>query len=665
MKLQRYDIVDFFDDKRICSGAVLDLEEKRLRVLNDRGQETKITISRVLCASRDGRFPSSGAKDEQVAALKALSAGREQIKSAINLREIWEVVSSDAEEISVEDLAQLVFGKDADPDNRAALLRAIHEDRIFFRIKPDHIEVTSSTRVEQALAQMEKERERKEFVSRCADFLSRLGAGQEVSVASAPDGLIPLLEEAAEAGKEWSDHKTVKQILSHAEIPSDFDPFKILVKLGVWSQDENIRLRAEKTPIEFDPEAAQEARTVAQRPLPTSNIPFTEGDAIAIDSASTRDVDDALSITSQGDDTIVGIHITDVAHFVDYESFLDREIRQRATSIYLPDKTVPMLPPALSEAAASLTAGQTHAAITVSLRVGRDYQVREFRIFPSLVRLKERLSYEEADERIGDPTSSEAHLFRVAHAMREARMASGALIFRDPELAVRVDEEGRIEVSVRDREAPSQILVSEMMILANSLFARFMTEHRIPGFYRSQPPPMEKVELGEVYDPVASYRARKAMARGDLGLDPAPHSTLGLDVYTTSTSPLRRYPDLVVQRQVKTYLETGRPLLERTELEKILVEISYPLERAVALERERQRYFLLKYLKERVNEEFEAVVLQRFPRFHLVQIRDLCINGALATPNGLTLTPYDRALVRIEKVNPREDRLALSLVKLL
>ncbi|MEW6533173.1 MAG: RNB domain-containing ribonuclease [Thermodesulfobacteriota bacterium] len=665
MKLQRYDIVDYFDDKRICTGAVLDLEEKRLRVLSDRGQEAKITVSRVLSAARDAKFPSSGTRDEQVARLKALATRREQLKANVNLQEIWDVVSSDAEEVSAEDLAELVFGKSADPDSTAALLRAVHEDRIFFRIKPDHIEVTSPARVEQALVQMEKERERKEFVSRCADFLSRLGSGEKVSAASAPDGLIPLLEEAAEAGKDWSDHKTVKQILSHAEIASDFNPFKILVKLGVWSQDENIRLRAERVPIEFDPQAEKEAQAAAHRRPPTSAELFSDGDVIAIDSATTRDVDDALSITTQGDETIVGIHITDVAHFVDYDSLLDGEIRQRATSIYLPDKTIPMLPPELSEDAASLTTGQTHAAITVSLRVGPDYQIREFRIFPSLVRLKERLSYEQADQRIEDPNSPEAHLFRMAQAMRHARVAAGALIFRDPELAIRVDEEGRIEVSIRDREAPSQILVSEMMILANGLFARFMKEHKIPGLYRSQPPPAEKVELGEVYDPVASYRARKAMARGDVGLDPAPHSTLALDPYTTATSPLRRYPDLVVQRQVKTFLETGRPLLERAELEKILVEISYPLERATALERERQRYFLLKYLKQRVNQEFEAVVLQRFPRFHLVQIRDLCINGALATPNGLTLTPHDRALIRIEKVNPREDRLGLSLVKLL
>jgi exoribonuclease-2 len=118
-----------------------------------------------------------------------------------------------------------------------------------------------------------------------------------------------------------------------------------------------------------------------------------------------------------------------------------------------------------------------------------------------------------------------------------------------------------------------------------------------------------------------------------------------------------------VQRQLKSFLETGSPLLDRDLLEKILVEISYPLDRATLMERERQRYFLLKFFEQRKGETFEAVVLQRFPRFYLVQIVQYGFNGALNTPDGLSLNPYDRTLVRVDKVNAREDRLLFSLVR--
>jgi exoribonuclease R len=120
-----------------------------------------------------------------------------------------------------------------------------------------------------------------------------------------------------------------------------------------------------------------------------------------------------------------------------------------------------------------------------------------------------------------------------------------------------------------------------------------------------------------------------------------------------------------VQRQVVSALETGKPLLQRDELERILDQISYRVDRAALVERERQRYFLLKYLmQKRRGDEFEAVVLQKFPRFHLVQILEFGINAALSTPNNLALNPYDRAIIRIEKISPREDKLSLGLVRL-
>ena len=273
------------------------------------------------------------------------------------------------------------------------------------------------------------------------------------------------------------------------------------------------------------------------------------------------------------------------------------------------------------------------------------------------------MSYEEADERIGSPETLEAQLFAVASVLRQRRVERGAIILKDPELSVRVNDDGEIEVSARDRETPSQIMVSEIMILANSLFADFLTKHNVHGIFRSQPPPNERLCLSEEYDPVLSYRCRKSIVRGEVGPEPAPHHTLGLDSYTTATSPLRRYADLLIQRQVKSYLETGFPLLTREHLDQIMMEISYPLDRAVLLERDRQRYFLLKFLAAHKKETFEAVVLHRFPRFHLVQIVEYGFNAALNTPDGLLLNPYDRALVRLEKVNAREDQLSFSLAK--
>ncbi len=665
MICRKNDIVDYFDNRRIVCGLIRECDEKRLRILNDRGQETNVSLGRVLISGPVPDFPLGGSRDEQVARLREISAERDDLKNSIDLKELWEVVGMETDRIGIEDLAELYFGMDQDINNAASLVRAVAEDKLYFKIRPDGLEVHSPAHVEQAVLQREIERRRRNFVASGAEFLAKLKNGEPVDLGSAPIGLVDLLEEAAFLGKEWNTLKRVNEIFSQAGVGRDLDPFRILVKLGAWTEDENVKLRAEKIPIQFEDSVLELAQEVSQRSLPSDREDLSHLDTVAIDSVTTRDVDDALSISFEDDELIVGIHITDPTHFVDHGSPLDLHIRQRAISIYLPETTIPMMPPILSEKAASLAVGEPRPAISLLVRMGQDFQIRSFDIKASLVSLSRRISYEEADERIRAGETTEKKMFEVAQALRQRRVSSGALIFKDPEVGVQVDEQGEIHVSVRDRESPSQILVSEMMIFANNLFARFLKDNDLGGIFRSQAPPSERIELGDEYDPVLSFKARRALVRGDVGIIPGPHSTLGLDCYTTATSPLRRYPDLLVQRQIKSFLDRGKPLLDKTQLEAILGEISYKIDRAGFMERERRRYFLLKHLSKMKKNEFEAVVLHRFPKFHLLQMVDFGINAPLNSSESLTLRPYDRAIVRIEKVNPRYDKLNLSLIRLL
>jgi exoribonuclease-2 len=643
----------------------LEVDDRRVRILNEQGKEANIPRARVLTAVDHSAFPQRGGRDEQQRKLKEISGERDRIKEQVDLRELWEVVSTETAAASLQDLTDLVFGSNADSNSEASLIRAILDDRVYFKIRSDHVEVSSEAVVNQAIVQKQRERERLEFTSNSAAFLSRFHSGDAVGVDEAPAGLVPLLEDGGVLGDDWQSVKPLKEVFASAGLDGRLDPFRVLVKLGLWSEDENIRLRSEKVPIEFDRLAQDESAQAALKMIPASAEDMTAFRTIAIDAATTRDVDDALSLSADGDEVLLGIHITCVADFIDPDSHLDRAARERGTSIYMPDRIIPMLPLVLSENAASLSIGQDRPAISAIVRLGPDGAVKGYRIAHSVIRVDERLSYEEADARIKESGSPEALMFRIASRFRNRRAENGAIIFRDPELTVNVAEDGTIEASLRDRESPSQILVSELMILANTLFAKFMKDNRLPGIFRSQPPPAEKIELGDAYDPVISYRAKRALARGELGPDPAPHSTLGLDAYTTATSPLRRYPDLTVQRQIKSFLERGQALLDRTQIEQILIEISYPLERAASMERERQRYFLLRHLQTRMNEQFHAVVLYRFPRFYLVQINEFAFNAALNTPDGHTLSPYDRLVVKLERIRPREEKLNLSLIKVL
>ncbi len=666
MTFQKNDIIDYYDDARLSCALVLEVDERRLHVLNDQGKEANISASRALIGGKAPDFPVVSSRDEQIRRLKQMSSRRDEIKSTINLKELWEIVGPETDYITLTDLSELLFGAQDGLESRAGLVRAIVENRLYFKIKPEGIEAISPEKVEQEELRRRKEFERSILLSRYADFLSILKNGGEPQVSDIPPGLTELLEEAALMGKEWLTQKKVREIFSRAGMIPSWDPFKALVKLGLWSHDENIRLKAEQIPMDFSAKAEALAEAAAAKPHEDgSQRELFDENVITIDSETTRDIDDAISIGFSGDKIIIGVHITEAALFVEHDSELDLEIRERAVTIYMPDLVLPMMPPVLSEHAASLVRDECRPCVSAVATFDSSLNLIDYQLVRSIIKVGERLSYEEADQRIINGNSSEARMFEVARSLREKRLAAGAIIFKDPELLVKVDGDGSIDVVLRERESCSQVLVSELMILANYLFAKTLMDKEIPCVYRSQPPPLEKIQLGHRYDPVLSYRCKKALARGNLSLYPEPHSTLGLSVYTTATSPLRRYTDLLTQRQLIASIDSRVRSIDADTLDRLLSDISHRLERSTLVERERQRYYLLKYMEHRKDDEFEVVVLHRFPRFYLVQLEALGINTVLHTPSGVSLSPYDRAVAKVENVNPRGDRLTFSLVRVL
>jgi exoribonuclease-2 len=249
----------------------------------------------------------------------------------------------------------------------------------------------------------------------------------------------------------------------------------------------------------------------------------------------------------------------------------------------------------------------------------------------------------------------------MAMRLRAARFAHGAIVLPIPQAELFVDPAKHITLRLTDREASSQILVSELMILANSLVGQFCAQHQIPLVYRGQAPPRETLPTSLTYDPVLHYRQQRAMHHARMGLEPIPHSSLGLEVYTTFTSPLRRYVDLMAHRQLRAYLQRGEPFYTEEQLRAILAELEPSLGRAGMVEHERRRYWLFKYLGERQAKVLAGVVLDRFPRNYLVLLPEVMQEVDLPVA-GKELAAGDTIQVRIETVQPRNGVLKVSLV---
>jgi exoribonuclease II len=660
-------VVEFFVDKSLTLGVCLDAKGERFLVLTEGDREVNLPESRFLHVAPHA-LPAQKGRDELIQALRGIAKRREELRARIALGDVWELVWAEPAAYDCTFLAGLVFGEEVTPDHTAAMYRACWDDTIHFSRKGDTFVPNPPETVEQLLHQKIRKEERARELTAAAAFVKAVWEGHIPAPEefAAQASWIELLKEYALHDTEAPRYRLARDLLNRAEVTAAEAPFRLLIRLGVWDEDENLMLLRLGVPTIFRAEVLYEAERAAVEAIErrTAGIhlrqDLTPVHTMSIDSALTHDIDDALSCDLADGLVTLGIHIADPASVIRPDTLLDREARDRATSIYFPEGKIPMLPPLLSEGALSLVASEVRPAISMLVTLTLDGEVVDYQITPSLIRVDERLTYEDADARIGhDPRLT--RVFEIAQRLRQTRFDNGAIALPIPQVDVFVDGHKQITVHMIDREAPSQVLVSELMILANSLVGQFCAQRQIPIVYRGQGAPRETFPNSLTYDPVLHYRQQRAMHPARIGLEPTRHSSLGVDMYTTFTSPLRRYVDLLSHRQLHAYLEHAEPLYNEEQLKTILAEVEAALSRASTVEHDRRRYWLWRYLGQRQGQVFTGIVLDRFPRNYLLILPEV-MQEVDVPVGGKELAPGDLVQVRIETVQPRTGTLKVSLV---
>jgi exoribonuclease-2 len=329
----------------------------------------------------------------------------------------------------------------------------------------------------------------------------------------------------------------------------------------------------------------------------------------------------------------------DVAHYVKKNDPIDREARLRASSIYMPDLKIPMLPPSLAEGFCSLKAGELRPAISLLIHLSKTLEIQDYEIIPSLIRVQRQLTYYDVNT-VADTSREIASLCDIAMKFRHKRLSDGAVQISLPDINVWISDTGEISVNRINRESPGRMMVAEIMIMANWLMAKFLSGHGVSAVFRSQPGPRDRLYRGCEGTLFQNYMQRRLLSRFMLMNQAERHSGLGLDAYVTATSPIRKYYDLVTQRQ-------------------IIQQLQEPMLKVSRMQFQRNRYWILKYLESRTGQKEEAIVVGRKRNAYQILMTEYMLECELATTSRIELKPENQIQVTIQHVNARKDVLSV------
>jgi len=640
--------------------------KNKVQALNEKGRELRVSKDKLLWQHPTiVKEPNDWSSNLAIIKIAVNSICKE-----IDIVLLWET-ALELEISAIDEFIDLYFGGEITTEKRAAVWNTLVENRLYFKRKGQEWEARTAKQVQELKDQKEQGIKREKSQELAEEWLQQISknplpALNNFKIIKIPEE-VTLFVERLENWLRGSADKELEELIGRIANSVRLVPrelvFEILQKTGRLPLDADRDIIVAGLKTEFST-AINEASQAIQIWQPTTEQTITDL-LFSIDDEETREVDDAIRIDKDGEFWKLTIAIANPASVIHSGDILDREAMRRGTTVYLPTQTVLMLPEHISCNIASLTSDQVRSALIIRVWLDEQGQITNSEISREAIRVLKRLNYSDADILLAQGEDDTAQrlqeLLHCAKQLQAQRRVDGAFTLQRPEYKIKVNA-GEVTVDMIDTNSPSRLLIAEMMILANQIAAKYAYLHQIPLIYRTQDPPTEPITETMTSDPLALYKIRKLLGRSSLSLQPGGHSGLGLSMYTQLTSPLRRFADLVMQRQLMAHFVGEELPYDKDELLKVLETADRTARAARQIEGESKKRWFLQYLKQsHSNKHLEALIVAEVKGGYKAELQPWGVDAYLATTNSLLTGQY--VTVIAEKIRVKAGNVRLRLIK--
>ena len=644
-------------------GVVLSVHPAKLSVLSEDGKRYSVEPKKVVLVT--GITVSETLTDsEKKLEMRKWRRDLEEKRDSVDLETLWQCVVEEQETVSFEEILDLYSGTEqVSMEQRLLLFWAVDKSTVYLTRAEGGYLVRSQEDVSKILHALELREEREQKTQAAVNWVRSVLGGEVPSVVDENhSGFLELIERYVIDLDGYERAKEAKGFLYESGLKEVESAVEFLIKTGFWKKDDDPESKKIAFHFRHSQRALEEAEALFNVQDSFAGLTDrTDLEVFSIDSETTQDMDDAVSLETHGDRITLGVHISNVAHVVSRGCFLDQGARERAETVYFPEGRVDMFPRELVSKKLSLTAGDPRPALSLFATFKKeDFALIDYHFETTVIRVSKNLTYAEATE-IFHRTQWGKSLVVLANSLRNGRVEKGAFIVQLPELKIRVEDQDGISISKDYMDSPAHNVVSECMILMNRLSGAFFDKNEIPALFRSQAqeidPEAREIDPADVLFPV---KVIKHLKPSFVTSKPEAHKSLGVTSYVQMTSPIRRYMDLLMQRQLISWLEEQKIYYSESELEDTNTRVSLATREIKNAQRSRHRYWLIRYLLEKDLKGATGYVSSKGYNGFNVYIPEFLIELALSNAGGRVFDIGSELSLSIWGADPLRRRIRVS-----